>query len=134
MKLFLKILAVIIVILAALVIILPIIFKGEIVELAKKEINNNVNATVDFVDMDLSLIKNFPNFSLTIHQLTVIGNDDFSQDTLANIKATNVVIDLFSVFGDSGYEVKKIVVDSPKLKVKVLETVGPLGRSENPEK
>jgi len=122
MKIFLKILAAIIVILVALIFILPIVFKGEIIELTKKEINRNVNATIDFSDMDLSLIRNFPNFSLNIEGLTVVGKGDFSADTLANIKAVNVVIDLFSVINGETYEVKKIIVDSPKLLVKIAKT------------
>lgn len=122
MKLLMKIIAAIIIVLVALLFILPLLFKGEIIDLAKKEINNNVNATVDFTDMDLSLIKNFPNFSLSIDDLTVVGKDAFSEDTLAHIKAVYVVIDLFSVFGNNGYEVSKIHIDSPVVKVKVLKT------------
>ena len=122
MKLFLKIIAGLLVLLTALIIILPVVFKGEIIELTKREINKNVNATIDFSDMDLSLIRNFPNFSLSIEGLTVVGKGDFSDDTLVNIMAINVVIDLFSVINGETYEVKKIIIDSPKLLVKITET------------
>ena len=122
MKFILKLLLGIVVILTALVVILPIIFKGEMIEMAKSEINNNVNATVDFADMDVSLFKDFPNFSLTIRELTLVGKDDFSQDTLANIKAITLVIDLMSVIQGDNYEVRRVVLDSPRLAVKVLET------------
>ena len=122
MKLFLKISAAIVLLLAALIIILPFVFKGELIELTKKEINKNVNATVDFVDMDLSLIRNFPNFSLQIEGLTIVGKGDFTADTLANISNINVVIDLFSVMSGDTYEVKKIIIDSPDLMVKITET------------
>lgn len=122
MKTMLKILAVIVLLLAIAVIILPIIFKGGIIELAKKEINNNVNASVEFADMDVSLVKNFPNFSLTIHALTIVGKDEFAKDTLANIASTNIVIDLFSVFSGDVYKVNKITMDSPRLLIKVLKS------------
>lgn len=122
MKLFFKILVVIVLLLAALIIVLPFVFKGQIIELAKKEINANVNATVDFVDMDLSLIRNFPNFSLGIDGLTVVGNGEFQQDTLVSIHSIGIVIDLFSVFSGDSYEVKKIVIDSPDLKVRITES------------
>ena len=121
MKLFFKILAAIVLISLALIFILPIIFKGEIIELAKKEINNNVNAKVDFADMDLSLIKNFPNFSLSIEQLVVIGKNEFEHDTLANVKSISIVLDLISVIKGDSYEVKHINIDAPNLKIKVLE-------------
>ena len=63
MKTFLKIFGIIIVIIIAAAILLPIIFKGKIVEIAKTEINKSVNAKVDFADFSLSLIKSFPNFN-----------------------------------------------------------------------
>ena len=111
MKIFFKILAGIIVILVALIIILPIVFKGEIIDLAKTEINKNVNATIDFSDMDVSLIKNFPNFSLAIEGLTIVGKDAYAGDTMADIKQIGIVIDLLSVIKGEMYEVKKVLRD-----------------------
>jgi hypothetical protein len=121
MKKLFKILAIVVLLIIALIIILPFVFKGKIIQIAKREINRNVEATVDFGDMDLSLIKNFPNFSLGIDELSLMGKGQFKQDTLLYVKHTNVVIDLFSVFGGERYEVKRILVDSPKVVVKVVE-------------
>jgi len=62
MKTLLKILAVIIIIFIGLLFILPIVYKSEIIRLTKIEINKSVNATIDFKDIDLSLITSFPDF------------------------------------------------------------------------
>ena len=121
MKLLLKILAGLVIIIFALIIILPIVFKGEIIDLAKKEINKNVNATIDFSDMDVSLIKNFPNFSLTIEDLSVVGKEEYAGDTMADIKVIGIVIDLFSVISGDTYEVKKIAIESPKFQFTINE-------------
>ncbi len=99
MKKLFKVLAIIILILIGLMVILPFVFEGKITEIAKKEINNSVNATVDFDDIDLSLIKNFPNFTLGIDGLTVVGKTEFENDTLASIENISVTIGLFSVSG-----------------------------------
>jgi len=121
MKKLFKVLAIIVLIIIALMIILPFVFEGKITEIAKKEINNSLNATVDFDDIDLSLIKNFPNFTLGIDGLTVVGKTEFENDTLASIENISVTIGLFSVIRGDNYEVKRIAVNSPKIKVKVLK-------------
>ncbi len=119
-KLFI-ILTIIILILIALMVILPYVFEGKITEIAKKEINNSLNATVNFDNIDLSLIKNFPNFTLGIDGLTIVGKTEFENDTLASIENISVTIGLFSVIRGDNYEVKRIAVNSPKIKVRVLK-------------
>jgi vacuolar-type H+-ATPase subunit E/Vma4 len=121
MKTFFKILAVLIILVIALAILLPIIFKGKIVEIAKKEINSSVNAKVDFSSIDLSLFRSFPHFSLGINDLSITGKEEFETDTLANIGAINVTIDLFSVIQGNNYEIKRIAIANPDIHVVVLE-------------
>ncbi|PLW93361.1 MAG: hypothetical protein C0591_14755, partial [Marinilabiliales bacterium] len=43
--------------------IVPQFYKDKIGEIAKTEINKQLNAEVDFGEIDLSLFINFPNFS-----------------------------------------------------------------------
>ena len=90
MKTLFKILGIVVILIIALAFILPIVFKGKIIDLAKEEINKNVNATIDFRDINLSLFKSFPNFNLSIDGLTVVGKDEFISDTLANILSINI--------------------------------------------
>jgi uncharacterized protein involved in outer membrane biogenesis len=97
MKTFLKIAGIIVILILAAAFILPIVFKGKIIEIAKEEINKSVNAQADFTDMDLSLFTNFPNFTLSIKGLTIIGKEDFDNDTLMSVNAIEVTIDLISV-------------------------------------
>jgi len=121
MKALFKILGILIILVIVLALLLPIIFKGKITELAKEEINNNIEATVDFKAINLSLFKSFPNFSLGIQELVITGVDEFKQDTLANIKAINVTLDLLSVISGDNYDIKKISIAQPHLFVKVSE-------------
>lgn len=121
MKTVLKILGILIVLIIALAILLPIIFKGKIIEIAKDEINSSVNANVNFGDFNLSLFKSFPHFSLGLKDLTVTGVDEFDGDTLANIGSIDVTIDLFSVINGNNYEVKKISISNPDIHVIVTK-------------
>lgn len=115
-----KVLLVFIVILLALMIILPFVFKGKIMDAAKKEINNNVEAKVDFEDFGLSLFTNFPNFSFHLDNISVVGIDEFEGDTLAEIKSVSVVLDLLNVISGDGYEIKQISIVKPDVSLKVL--------------
>ncbi|HNZ43041.1 MAG TPA: hypothetical protein PKN41_06840, partial [Bacteroidales bacterium] len=54
-KIVFKALGIVVALLIVLAILLPIIFKKQIVEAVKTEINKSVNAKVDFADYHLSL-------------------------------------------------------------------------------
>jgi hypothetical protein len=121
MKTLLKVFAIILLILLAIIILLPFVFEGKIIEMAKKELNNSVNARVDFDDIDLSLIRNFPNFTIGIDGLTIIGKNEFENDTLAYIDNISITVGLFSVIKGDDYSVKKIVINSPNFNIKILD-------------
>lgn len=120
MKTVLKILGVLVVLIVAALILIPVIFKDDIVKLVKEETNNAVNAKIDFGDFDLSLIKSFPNFHFTIEDVSVIGIDEFEGVQLAAIKELNLVVDLMSVIKGETIQVKKINVIEPYIETKVL--------------
>ncbi len=121
MKLTLKIIGILIALIIVLAILLPFIFKGKIVELAKKEINKNIAAKVDFADVSLSLLRSFPDFTLAIKDLTVVGINEFEKDTLADIEKLEVTIDLMSVISGSNYEIKKIGLLNPNVFIRILD-------------
>lgn len=71
--------------LAILIIILavtPYLFKDKIQSMVAKTINDNVNATVTFDNISLSLFRNFPKASLTIDKLSIQNHAPFKGDTL----------------------------------------------------
>ncbi len=121
MKRFLKVFGITIAVLLAALIILPIVFKGKIVEQVKIAINENVNAQVDFGSFRISLLRNFPDVSFRINELTVVGVDEFQGDTLANVGSFFISVNLMSIFGSDGYEIKTIRVDNTDLMLKVLK-------------
>ena len=60
----------------------PFLFKDKIKALVLKTINENVDATVAFTDVDLSLFKSFPQANVTINELSIINKAPFKGDTL----------------------------------------------------
>ncbi len=111
-----------IVVLAVLILLiaLPFVFQGAIVDRIKHEVNEQLDARVDFGSYRLSLIRNFPDASLRIDDILVVNEAPFEGDTLASIGRLRVTIDLRSLFGD-GFEIKHIQLSRPDLRFRLLE-------------
>ncbi len=116
-----KILFILIVLLFVVVLGLPFVFQGRIMNIVKHEINKAMNARVNFEDAHLSLIRSFPDFSLRLDRLCIVGMDPFANDTLVYVDNLRVTLDLFSVFRGSPYEIKKIVLNAPDLRLLTLK-------------
>jgi len=113
-KKILKITGITLLVLIIAAIALPFFFKGKITSLIKEQINKNIAAKVDFSDVDLSLLRNFPRLSVALDSLRVTGLDEFSEDTLVSAQRINVALDLLSVFG-SEMKIHSISVDKPRV-------------------
>ncbi|MGH7456790.1 MAG: hypothetical protein ACRENG_35905, partial [bacterium] len=59
-------LAVVVALLLLAAILVPLLFKDKIVGLVKSEANKQLNATLEFADIRLSLFSDFPNFNLSL--------------------------------------------------------------------
>ena len=122
MKKFLIILGAIFGVILIALIVTPMIFKDDIQKAVDEAMAENLNARV-FYDPDgfnLSLISNFPNFTLGMSNFGIAGNAPFENDTLVSIGSFEVVVDLMSVIGGDQIMVNAIVLDQPNIMVKVL--------------
>ena len=113
MKKIVKILAAIIVVVLAVALIAPIALRGKIADIVKREANAMLAARLDFENLDISLLRHFPNASLDLKGLTLVGVDRFEGDTIVAARRISVVVNLMSIFGDDGFEVTKIILSSP---------------------
>ncbi len=110
-----KIAGIILLSLIVIAFLLPVLFKGKIMEIAKKEINKNINAKVDFKDVDISLFRHFPHVAVGLENLQVIGTGDFSKDTLVSSKQIDVAMNFMSLFGNSEMKIYSITIDKPRI-------------------
>jgi hypothetical protein len=99
----------------------PFIFKGKIISIAKEQINKNLNARVDFKDLDLSFFRHFPRVSVALEDLQVIGTDIFAKDTLISAKEIDVAVNLFSVIGGKNMKIYSVNIDEPRIHVIVTK-------------
>ena len=106
--------------LIAAAVVLPLIFKDDIIKLVKAEANNQVNAELDFGDISLSLFKNFPDFTLSIDDITVKNRAPFEGVTMAEIASVELSLDLMSVIKGEKIQINTVGLKSPRLHIIVL--------------
>lgn len=85
-----------------LLIATPFIFKDKIKEMVVKAINDQVDATVAFEDVSLSLISNFPQASVNVDKLSVINKAPFAGDTLAYVGELHLNMSVKELFKGDG--------------------------------
>jgi len=121
MKKFFKIFFISILVIFLILLVTPILFKGKILEFAKKELNNMLTAEVDFSDLKLSFIRNFPNAYVALEDLTVVGTGEFEGDTLVAFKKFSVTVDIKSVIKMENIQVKSVLLDQARVYAHVLD-------------
>jgi hypothetical protein len=119
-KVLLGLLLVIVLLVGALAAI-PFLFKDELLEFAKTQMNTYLTAKVDFNDFDVSILKDFPNISLSLGDVSVVNGAPFEGDTLAGIKDVTVSLDIMSVIKGEQYVIRNVALTEPRIRVKVLK-------------
>ena len=114
MKKFLKIFAIVLALLFAIVLIIPSLLSGKISDIVKREANAMLNAKVEFAELDISLLRHFPKASLSLLDFSVTGVGDFEGQRLVSGERIEVAVDLFSIFGES-FEISKVWLLSPEI-------------------
>ena len=110
-----KILIFFIVVFLVAAIAIPIFMKDEIVQVLKEETNKSVNAKVDFKDVELSLLRNFPALSLHLDDLTVDGVDEFEGVRLFHAPAADLELDFWKVWANrESIPVEAFTLQSPE--------------------
>ena len=121
MKKFLKISGIVLGVVILLLFLTPFIFKGQIVDMVRKTINDNLNAQVNFEDLNLSLLRNFPDATLALEDLSIINNAPFEGDTLVFSEELVLQMSVMELFNSSeeGMRIDRIKLDNTFLNVKV---------------
>ena len=121
MKKFLKIFGIVVGVLLLILILAPFVFESQLKDLVRKTINDNVNAQVDFEDINLSLFRNFPDATLAIKDIEVINNAPFEGDTLALSEEVVLQMSIKELFKGSGEPVKvdALKINNTLLNIKV---------------
>ena len=121
LKRVLKILSILILILLVVVVSVPLLFKNKITTLLLTEIDKNINAKVNFSELSFSSLKNFPRFTINLHNPTITGIGEFAGDTLIDAKEISVSLNLYKLMQGQGIEIKGIDLEQPLIYARILK-------------
>ncbi len=117
----LKISGIALVTLIAAAIAVPYFFKDKILVKVKETINKDLNAKVDFKDVNISVFKHFPKISVSLIELDVEGVGDFEGVKLIHTEGLDLALNFWSVWnGGNPYEVNSVHLDRPVINVIAL--------------
>ena len=101
--------------LIALAFLVPVLFKKQITNLVKKQINQSLNAKVDFKEVSLSIFRHFPKISISLRDLSIVGENDFASDTLMAVKTLDASANLISVIKGNNIKIFGVFLESPRI-------------------
>lgn len=112
--------------LASLVVAIPFLLRGRIDGWLQEAIAGRVDASVTWESAGLSLIRDFPDASLQVEDLRVVGVGPFAADTLAVVPQLGVAIELPSLIralrGTGPLVIRSVSADAPVLRLLVLDS------------
>ncbi len=97
----------------AAALLIPLFFSDAISRRVQEEISRRVDADVSFSGYRLSLFRTFPDASFSLSDLSVTGREPFEGDTLISAQSFRIVINLKSLFGKKGYEIRSLHLEKP---------------------
>lgn len=119
MKKVLRIIVITLGVIFLLMLLTPMLFKSKIEKVVKDKVNEQVHAQVDWSRLSASFFRGFPDLSVNLHQLSVVGLEPFAGDTLVGVNRFDIRVNPFSVIGKT-LQVKAILVENPLLNGIVL--------------
>jgi hypothetical protein len=101
---------------------IPYFFKDELLEAIKQTANDNLQATLDFEDANLSFFRQFPQLSVQMDELSIKGKGVFEGISLVQAKTVEAAVDVMSVIqSDRPVDIRSIQLDEPDVRIYVLK-------------
>ena len=121
MKKFFRISIIVIAVLFAAALVAPFLFKDKIITAIKNAANENLNATFDFKDLDLSFIRSFPSVYLALNDVSIVGKDAFKDDTLISASSIQVKAEFWKLITSGNTQVKYFGLLQPRIHLIALK-------------
>ncbi len=104
-----------------LLITAPFIFEAQLKDMVKKTINKNVDATVEFSNLDLTLFRSFPQATLVLKDLSIINKAPFAGDTLAVSEELLLEMSIKELFkgSDEPKKIDELILNNAFVNIKV---------------
>ncbi|NKI30580.1 AsmA-like C-terminal region-containing protein [Croceivirga thetidis] len=117
----LKIVVITLLVLIGLLIAVPFFLEAKIADIIKNKANQSMNATLDFEDANLSLIKSFPDAYVDLKGVSLVNKAPFEGDTLFSAGDIELDMSIKELFksAEEPIGIKKLLLDKAKLHIKV---------------
>lgn len=103
------------------VLLVPFVFRDQIVERVRWELNERLDATVSFSEVDVSVLWTFPTLTVEVTKLSVAGKGVFEGITLLSSDSIAAGLDLVALIFDRSIQVESITVERPVVHVVIDE-------------
>lgn len=113
----------IVVVLVSALLILPVFFKGDILQIIERQASNQINAELKIGDMNLSMFKSFPDLNVRLKNVTITGKQKFADDTLLHIPLFEASLNLKSLISGNEVIINNILLKDTRL-LPVVDTTG----------
>jgi hypothetical protein len=122
-KKILKIIGILVVLVIGVLIAAPFFLEAKIGDIIKNNVNDNVNATLNFSDASLSLIASFPNAEVSFSDISLVNNAPFEGDTLFAAKQVDLKMGIRQLFKNENeaIAIESLFVDGAKVNIVVDE-------------
>lgn len=122
LKISLLILGSLFILFIAAALILPRVYKDDLLAVIREEANKNLTATLDFSDLDLSLFRQFPRLSIRLDSLSITGRDAFDGYTLLACDRAEVSVSIWDLIQkDAPLRIQTLDLEHPFINVLILE-------------
>jgi hypothetical protein len=108
------------ILLIAILVLTAWLYRDQLAERVLDEINQKIEADVSFSSYQLSPFRHFPDMTLSVNDLSLVGRDAFVEDTLFSVGKLGVEVDLWSLFRPP-FIVESVELDRAKVLAKVLK-------------
>ena len=117
----LRVVGVVLFLIIGVLVAAPFFLEAKIGDIIKNNVNNNVNATLDFSDADLSLISSFPNASMRLENVSLINKAPFEGDTLFASKEVSLTMGIMQLFkgANDAISITSLNLESALVNIKV---------------
>lgn len=101
---------------------IPFFFKDKVIGIIKDTANKELNAKLDFKDVSLSVFRDFPNLSIRLKDISVVGIDRFDKVPLFSAENVDVGVNIMDVIGGkNNLPIKSFHLEKPNITAIVLE-------------
>ncbi len=119
-KKILKITGLLLLLVLGVLIAVPFFLEAKIGDLIKNNVNKNINATLDFSEVNLSLLRSFPKAELRIQDMYLLTKGPFEGDTLFKSKSISLEMGIKELLkgAEEPITINSLIFDKAVLKLK----------------